>query len=78
MDIKPTDTEQNKREKVKVGDHPADEDIRITKMIKKTSHEIISADKDTNLTISAQKKRLRSSALKKKREEIRDVKSPVK
>ena len=75
MDIKPLDTKQNKREKVKVGDCPADEDIRITKMIKKTSHEIISADKDTNLTISAQKKRLRSSALKKKREEVRAQKS---
>ena len=39
-------------------------------MIKKTSHEIISAGKDTNLTISAQKKRLRSNASENKREDI--------
>ena len=40
-------------------------------MIKKTTHQIISAGKDTNLTISAQKKRLRSRTPEKKSEEIR-------
>ena len=71
IDIKRSDAKQNKREEDKVGDGPADNDVRITKMIKKTTHQIISAGKDTNLTISAQKKRLRSRTPEKKCEEIR-------
>ena len=71
IDIKTSDTKQNKRKKDNVVDGPTYDDVSLTKMIKKTSHEIISAGKDINLDISSQKQRLRSSASDKKREKIR-------
>ena len=39
-----------------------DDDVRMTKMIRKTSHEIISAGKGTNLAISAKKIKLKPNA----------------
>ena len=65
---------KSKRKRDVTNEDLKDGNIRMTKMIKKTSHQIITAGKDTNLAISVKKKNSRATELEsRKLEDITKV-----